>query len=98
MRPTSVDLEDGVARNSKELARRPAVDPLDEPSAEWGWHGSFPRGSVIAGWASVVMLLLFTIGGNHEGNTEDIWLIGIAVLIALSLIWHSIRRRHAWRR
>jgi Protein of unknown function (DUF2631) len=86
-----------VARNSRELARRPAVDPLDEPSAEWGWHGSFPRGSVIAGWVSVVILLLLTIG-NHEGSTQDIWLVGIAVLIALGLIGHAIHRRHAWRR
>ncbi|MFD1519495.1 DUF2631 domain-containing protein [Pseudonocardia yunnanensis] len=97
MRPTSVDLEDGVARNSRELAQRPAVDPLDEPSAEWGWHGGFPRGSVIAGWVSVVILLLLTIG-NHEGSTEDIWLVGTAALIAFGLILHAIRRRHAWRR
>jgi hypothetical protein len=92
-----VDLEDGVARNSRELAQRPAVDPLDEPSAQWGWHGGFPRGSVIAGWVSVVILLLLTIG-NHEGSTEDIWLVGAAVLIAFGLILHAIRRRHAWRR
>jgi hypothetical protein len=92
-----VDMEDGVARNSRELARRPTVDPLDEPSAEWGWHGGFPRGSMIAGWVTVVILLLFTIG-NHEGSTEDFWLVGIAVLIAFSLIMHTIRRRHAWRR
>jgi hypothetical protein len=92
-----VDLEDGVARNSRELARRPAVDPQDEPSAEWGWHGGFPRGSVIAGWASVVILLLLTIG-NHEGNTEDIWLVGFAVLIAFGIVMQTIRRRNAWRR
>ena len=92
-----MDLEDGVARNSRELAQRPAVDPLDEPSAEWGWHGGFPRGSVIAGWVSVVILLLLTIG-NHEGSTEDIWLVGAAVLIAFGLILHAMRRRHAWRR
>ncbi|HET6260500.1 DUF2631 domain-containing protein [Pseudonocardia sp.] len=92
-----MDLEDGVARNSRELARRPAVDPQDEPSAEWGWHGGFPRGSVIAGWASVVILLLLTIG-NHEGNTEDIWLVGFAVLIAFGIVMQTIRRRNAWRR
>jgi hypothetical protein len=92
-----VDLEDGVARNSRELARRPVVDPQDEPSAEWGWHGGFPRGSVIAGWATVVILLLLTIG-NHEGTTEDIWLVGFAVLIAFGLVMHTIRRRNAWRR
>jgi hypothetical protein len=92
-----VNMEDGVARNSRELARRPAVDPQDEPSVEWGWHGGFPRGMMIAGWASVVILLLFTIG-NHEGRTEDLWLIGSAVVMALGLVLHSVRKRNAWRR
>jgi hypothetical protein len=52
---------------------------------------------VIAGWASVVILLLLTIG-NHEGNTEDIWLVGFAVLIAFGIVMQTIRRRNAWRR
>ncbi len=80
MRPAvdRVDREDVVARNSRELAKRPAVDPRDEPSAEWGWHGGFPHGELIAGWSVVVILLLFLIG-NHQGRTEDIWLIGFAV-------------------
>ena len=86
-----------MARKTRELAQRPAVDPHDEPSVEWGWHGGFPRGEMIAGWVTVVILLLFTIG-NHESLTEDIWLVGIAVLIAFALIMHSVRKRHAWRR
>ncbi len=29
---------------SSELEKRPAgVDPQDEPSAEWGWYGTFPK-------------------------------------------------------
>jgi hypothetical protein len=89
--------EDVVARNSRELAQRPAVDPQDEPSAEWGWHGGFPRGEVIAGWVCVVILLLFMIG-NHTGRIEDLWLIGLAVVMAIGLIMHSVHRRNAWRR
>ena len=86
-----------MARNSRELAQRPAVDPQDEPSAEWGWSGGFPRGEVIAGWVCVVILLLFLIG-NHTGRVEDLWLIGLAVVMAIGLIMHSVRRRNAWRR
>lgn len=97
MRATSVYQEDGVARNSGELAQRPAVDPQDEPSAEWGWHGSFPRGNMIAGASSVVILLLFLIG-NHQGRTEDIWLIGTAAVMAAALVYSALRKRNAWRR
>ncbi|MEJ3658741.1 DUF2631 domain-containing protein [Actinomycetes bacterium KLBMP 9759] len=86
-----------MARNSRELAKRPAVDPHDEPSAEWGWHGGFPRGMMIAGWFSVVALLLMQIG-NHQGRTENLWLIGIAVVMAIGLINVSLRKRNAWRR
>jgi hypothetical protein len=89
--------EDGVARNSRELARRPAVDPQDEPSVEWGWHGDFPRGKMIAGWVSVAILLLLQIG-HHQGRTENLWLVGFAVVIAFGLIMHTVRKRHAWRR
>lgn len=86
-----------MARNSRELARRPAVDPQDEPSAEWGWHGSFPRGQMVAGWVSVVLLLTMLIG-NHEGATEDVWLIGLAAFMAFGLVLHVIRKRRSWRR
>jgi hypothetical protein len=42
--------------------RRPAWDPRDEPSAEWGWHGSFPNGSRIAGVVVAILLLVLLIG------------------------------------
>ncbi|MGH3564556.1 MAG: DUF2631 domain-containing protein [Pseudonocardia sp.] len=86
-----------MARNSRELAQRPAVDPQDEPSAEWGWHGSFPRGQMMAGWVSVVLLLTMLIG-NHEGATEDVWLIGLAAVMAFGLVLHTVRKRRSWRR
>ena len=92
-----MDQEDGVARNSRELAQRPAVDPHDEPSAEWGWHGSFPRGKAIAGWFTVFALLIMLIG-NHQGRTEDLWLIGSAVVLAYVLVRQAVRQRKAWRR
>jgi hypothetical protein len=91
-----------VAGTGHEVAKRddhsPAtVDPRDEPSAAWGWHGGFPRGTVIAGWVSAIILLLMTIG-NHEGHIEDIYLVCIAVGIILMLIRKSVRDRRSWRR
>ena len=86
-----------MARNTRELAQRPAVDPQDEPSAEWGWHGGFPKGMVIAGWVSVFILLAMNIG-NHTGRVENLWLIGIALVMAVGLVLHSARKRTAWRR
>jgi hypothetical protein len=88
-----------VARNTRELAKRPAVDPQDEPSVEWGWHGGFPRGMVIAGWVSVVILLLMNFTNNNlTNNTANVWLTGLAIAMAIGLVLHSIRKRHAWRR
>jgi hypothetical protein len=83
---------------SSELEKRStSVDPQDEPSAEWGWHGTFPKATRVAGWLTAVFLLLMLIG-NHRGHTEDIYLIGTAALIVIALIWDRIRSRTAWRR
>jgi len=81
------------------MASMPAerVEAEDEPSAAWGWHGGFPRGGPIAGWV-VVVALLAMLNGNHTGRIEDVWLIGIAALLAGGLIRHSLRRHRAWRR
>ncbi|MBW0116175.1 DUF2631 domain-containing protein [Pseudonocardia abyssalis] len=86
-----------MASESRELAQRSAVDPEEEPSAEWGWHGSFPKGSLIAGWVVTVLMFVLLIG-NHTGRTEDIWLIGTGVLMAAALVWQTLRKRNAWRR
>ena len=86
-----------MARNTRELAQRPAVDPHDEPSAEWGWHGSFPRGKVAGAVVSIIFLLLFAIG-PYQSRTQDLWLIGIALLLAGLIALHVVNRRNSWRR
>ncbi|MDU0477954.1 DUF2631 domain-containing protein [Staphylococcus chromogenes] len=61
------------------------VSTLDEPSAAWGWH-DIGRGPIqIAGWISVLFLLGFNFG-NHHGHVETVFLLVIAVLIALGLL------------
>ncbi len=43
----------GVIVAGKAIEKRPGeVDPRDEPSAEWGWHGSFPKATRCR-WASL---------------------------------------------
>lgn len=73
------------------------VDPRDEPSAEWGWHGTFPKATRIAGWVSAIVLLLM-LYNNHENNTENVWLIGLAAAIVIGLLLDLRRQRTAWRR
>ncbi|MFC4000695.1 DUF2631 domain-containing protein [Prauserella oleivorans] len=73
------------------------VDTRDEPSAEWGWHGGFPKATRFAGWFTVFALLIMLIG-NHENNTENVWLVGLAIAVAIGLVFDMRRRRTAWRR
>lgn len=74
-----------------------AVDPHEEPSAEWGWHGGFPLATRIAGWTVAIIMFLYLIG-NHTGLTADLFLVGIGASMIAALIWDGIRRRTSWRR
>lgn len=82
---------------SKAVEKRSEVDPRDEPSAEWGWHGGFPKASRIAGWFSVFALLIMLVG-NHENNTENVWLVGLGLFVAFLLVLDARKRRTSWRR
>ncbi len=86
-----------MARNSRDLEKRSEIDPQDEPSAEWGWHGSFPKAKAAAGVVSALILVSF-IFGPYQTSTQDLWIAGIVVLIALGLMAQAVRRRNAWRR
>lgn len=66
-----------------ELARRnpteiTGVDPVDEPSAEWGWHGGFPKGTVFGGVVTVLLFAAFFIG-PYQTTTQDMWLAGFKI-------------------
>ncbi len=73
------------------------VDPRDEPSAEWGWHGRFPKATRLMALFSAIVMFAMLIG-NHHGRTEDVWLIGLGVGIIVLLLIDLRRRRTAWRR
>ena len=61
------------------------VSEADVPSARFGWSALTDRTIQTAGWISVLVLVAYNFG-NHEGHVETIWLIALAVLIALGLI------------
>ncbi|SDC66172.1 DUF2631 domain-containing protein [Actinokineospora iranica] len=87
---------------STELEKRKAtapgaVNPQDEPSAEWGWHGSFPKGTLIAG-VLVGLAMFAMLIGNHTGATEDLWLIGVGAGLLLGVGWKIHKNRTAWRK
>jgi hypothetical protein len=86
-----------VASNSRELAKRSAVDPQDEPSAEWGWHGSFPKGKVAGGVVTIILLIAFMFG-PYQSRTQDLWLIGLALIVAGLIVHQVVAARHSWRR
>lgn len=81
----------------KRKANVPAVDPEEEPSAEWGWHGSFPRATAAAGVIVGLIMFAFLIG-NHRGHTENDYLILVGVLLLLGVGVMIYRRRTSWRR
>jgi hypothetical protein len=73
-----------------------AHHPQEHP-AQWGWHGEWGRAARIAGWvvAALLLLMLTTTQYNMAGAT---WLIGIAIGMAVVLIWDIQRRKNAWRK
>lgn len=73
-----------------------AVDPVDEPSAEWGWHGQFPRVTRFIGWLMIPAVLGMLVG-NHVGNIENLYVVATAAALAFLLIRDARRRRTAWR-
>ena len=74
-----------------------AVDPADEPSAEWGWHGGFPRASRAAGWFSVFALLIILITLSPQWIATS-WLVVLIVGMVGGLLYDIRRRKLSWRR
>lgn len=105
MASTELESKPGQDKPSQQEKATPAIDPADEPSAEWGWHGGFPKGTQIAGWFSAFAVLAMLIG-NHEGilsggstfKDEDLWLIGTALVLVIGLLIDLRKKRTSWRR
>jgi hypothetical protein len=78
------------------LVREDAHPVAHERPEDWGWHGETGKFGRVGGWIAVLVTLTFLIG-NHEGRVEDLWIIGIALLMALILVADARRRKNAWR-
>jgi hypothetical protein len=81
----------------EEAVVRADAHPVEhERPEEWGWHGE------MGAWGRrlVVLPILFLVSlvfANHQGNLENYWLVGLALLMVLILVWDARRRKNAWR-
>ncbi len=73
------------------------VDPQEEPSADWGWHGGFPVAGKLAGWFTALALFAMLIG-NHRSHVEDVYLIGLGTLLVVILLASHLKAYKARRR
>lgn len=76
---------------------RPSVDPVEVPSAAWGWSAINPRtwhvvGLLIAGF------LLLMLRGNHVGHVEDYTLVAFAIVVLGVVVRDIIGRKRGWLR
>lgn len=80
-----------------EVERYNDVDIVDVPSAEWGWS-KITRRTWYALGIFIIVFLLGMLHGNHVGRVEDIWLIGIAALVAFFMIRDWVLHRRGFLR
>jgi len=75
-----------VQQEDRVVAEEPvyAPDQLKPGNRKWARRGAI---------GSAVVLLLY-LWGNHEGNTENIWLIGLALLLVAVVLGDVVLRRN----
>jgi Protein of unknown function (DUF2631) len=74
----------------------PAAHPHERPE-DWGWHADLGKPARIAGWLSVVALLLM-VTATHYNLAGTAALLMTAAALAGGLLFDAHRRRTAWRR
>lgn len=79
-----------MASHAKKAEVYANVSTDDVPSAAWGWSALSRRAVAIAGIGGGLFLLgmLF---GNHTGNVENIWLIGLAVIVFIGTAFVTLQ-------
>lgn len=85
-----------MAKHGTNVEVYKGVSTEDEPSAAWGWH-QFPRKlTIIIGYVGALCLLglLF---GNHKGKVEDLYLIALAILVAVGVTVYARKSSPNWK-
>lgn len=67
-----------------------------ERPQDWGWHAELGKWARLAGWVSIVAILLLNFT-THYNNAQDVWLYGVAGVLLLALLRDWYVRRNAWR-
>lgn len=81
----------------EEAVVRAGEHPVEhERPEDWGWHGETGKKGRIGAVIAVLILLSFIIG-NHQGKVEDLYIIGIALVMVIIIIADWRRRKNAWR-
>ena len=88
----STEVEHSSDTHSGEIDTGWRREPADAPSARFGWFGIPRTPSIIAGWFCVAALLFMLIG-NQVGHVEDIYLIAIALVLALVLLYKMFQKK-----
>lgn len=81
-----------MARTSRRVAPRADSAVRDEPGLQWGWHGTFPNATRIAGVIVAILLLVMMIG-PYQSRLQDWWMVGIAVGILALIVRGTMKRR-----
>lgn len=76
---------------STEVDRHPGADPVEVPSAAWGWSAINYRTWHIVG-LGIVGFLLLMLRGNHIGHVEDYFLLAFAALSLFVVVRDIIGR------
>ncbi|CAJ1500399.1 DUF2631 domain-containing protein [[Mycobacterium] kokjensenii] len=82
---------------STEVERHNGVDPVEVPSAAWGWSAINYRTWHIVGLVLAGFLLLM-LRGNHVGHVEDCFVVGFAGLTLFVVVRDIIGRNRGWLR
>lgn len=69
----------------------------DEPVTSPDQHKPTNRRAARAGGIMTILILLALTRGNHMGNTENIWLVALAALIALIIAVDWLLRKNGLR-
>jgi len=85
-----------ITRHTADETGSDALAGERERPEDWGWHHEWRRSAPVIGWVMTISMALLVFG-NHQGNTETWWLLGLAAAMAALLVRDRIKRKNAWR-